>query len=119
MDLNEYQKLARKTLTIPKKSKTKKELTEDLILARLALGVLGEAGEIAEKIKKYLRGDISKAELREIVAPEIGDEQWYLNMLCDHKHGLNLSMEDILRDNIKKLASRKKRKKIRGSGDNR
>lgn len=118
MDLNEYQKLARRTLTLSK-NKTKKELIEDLLLARIALGILGEAGEIAEKVKKYLRGDISKDELRELVAPEIGDQQWYLNILCDHKNGLNLSMEHILMDNIKKLKDRKKRKKIRGSGDNR
>lgn len=118
MTFKEYQKLAKRTLILSK-DKSKKELVEDLLLARIALGIVGEAGEIAEKVKKYLRGDISNAKLRELVAPEIGDEQWYLHMLCDYKQGLNLSMEGILRDNIKKLTSRKKRKKIRGNGDNR
>ena len=118
-NFKKYQKLARRTLTISTKNKTRKELIEDLLLARIGLGISGEAGEIAEKIKKYLRGDISKGQLREIIAPEIGDEQWYLNMLCDSKHGLNLSMDAILEDNIKKLADRKKRKKLKGSGDKR
>lgn len=82
------------------------------------LGVTGESGEIAEKVKKIVRdkkgvfSDDDKAEL----SKEIGDVLWYLAVLA---HNLGRSFEDIANDNLAKLKSRKARGVIGGSGDNR
>jgi NTP pyrophosphatase (non-canonical NTP hydrolase) len=82
------------------------------------LGLTGEAGEVAEKIKKVLRdknGLIDKNTRREL-KKELGDVLWYLANLATE---IGLSLEEIARANLKKLASRKKRGKLHGSGDNR
>ena len=83
-----------------------------------ALGMNGEAGEVAEKIKKVLRdknGVFSQDDKDEILK-EVGDVLWYCNALCrDIGHTLEFCMEV----NISKLESRKERKVINGSGDNR
>lgn len=83
-----------------------------------ALGVTGEAGEIAEKFKKIIRdkqGAISKGDKAEL-GKEIGDVLWYLAVLA---HQLGLSLDDIAKENLAKLKSRKDRGVIGGSGDNR
>lgn len=83
-----------------------------------AFGLNGEAGEVAEKIKKVLRDkrgffdDNSKLEL----AKEIGDCLWYCNALAND---IGYSLESIMELNIQKLESRKERNVIHGSGDNR
>jgi len=79
---------------------------------------VGEAGEIAEKVKKILRdsnGVVGEAIKREL-AKELGDVLWYLTQLVTE---LGLSLEEIAADNIKKLSSRQDRSRLRGSGDNR
>lgn len=82
------------------------------------LGLVGEAGEVAEKIKKLIRDDhseISKAksdELRE----EIGDVLWYISALATE---FNLSLSEIATSNITKLRKRKAAGTLRGSGDKR
>ncbi len=112
MDFNEYQKLAKRIMKAEGN-------THDLLIARMALGVSGEAGEVAEKVKKYLRGDMTFMETREAVSKEIGDTFWYLAMLCTSEYGFNLDFNWIAEENIKKLADRKKRGKLKGSGDSR
>ena len=83
-----------------------------------ALGLNGEAGEVAEKIKKVLRDkggffdESSKLEL----AKEIGDCLWYCNALAND---IGYSLESVMELNIQKLESRKERNVIHGSGDNR
>lgn len=82
------------------------------------LGLVGEAGEIAEKVKKIIRdkdGQISDDDKQEIIK-EMGDVLWYLQALADH---LDVSFEQVAKANLEKLASRKQRGKISGSGDNR
>lgn len=82
-------------------------------LAYLALGLAGESGEVAEKIKKKLRdGKFNSQEL----AKELGDVFWYLSQLC---LAISYDPSEILEENLKKLASRRDRGVIQGEGDNR
>lgn len=78
------------------------------------LGMMGEAGEASEKVKKWLRGDreLDKAEL----VKELGDVLWYITALADD---LESSLEGVLLANVSKLTSRKERGVVKGSGDNR
>jgi NTP pyrophosphatase (non-canonical NTP hydrolase) len=109
MDFREYQKKSRKTAIYPQAGKNYIYPT---------LGLAGESGEVAEKIKKIIRdkkGKISR-ETRAEVEKELGDVLWYLTQIATE---LNLSLEDIAECNIKKLASRFKRKMLHGNGDGR
>ena len=78
-----------------------------------ALGLTGEAGEVADKVKKILRD--GKFD-REAIAKEIGDVLWYVAALC---RDLNVTMDDVARMNLDKLAARKEKGTLQGSGDNR
>ncbi len=83
-----------------------------------ALGMNGEAGEVAEKVKKVLRDDHGQLtkETRDAILAEIGDVLWYCAQLATD---LNASLGDIAEANIAKLNSRLQRGVIGGSGDNR
>ena len=110
MTLDEYQKEALVTAVF------KEDKFQDL--AHWVFGITGEAGEIAEKIKKIVRdkdGVLSDEDKEEIIK-EIGDVLWYLAVLSEH---LNISFEEVGKRNIAKLRSRHARGKISGSGDNR
>ena len=76
------------------------------------LGLCGESGEVAEKVKKHLRDGTSLDELKK----ELGDVLWYLASIASD---LNISLNDIALTNVEKLQSRMERGKISGSGDNR
>lgn len=78
-----------------------------------ALGLAGEAGEFIEKMKKRIRDGVFD---RELAAKELGDVLWYLSQLAGD---LGYSLEDIAKMNLKKLADRKARNAIHGSGDER
>jgi len=85
----------------------------------LSLGLVGEAGEIANKVKKLIRDGASQEELAERkiqIGYEIGDVLWYAAVLADEM-GMNLG--HIMENNLKKLADRKARGRLSGSGDNR
>jgi len=82
------------------------------------LGINGEAGEVAEKVKKIIRdqdGVMTKAD-KQALGKEIGDVLWYLAVFA---HDLGLSFDDIAQANLAKLKSRKARGALQGSGDNR
>lgn len=79
-----------------------------------ALGLAGEAGEIAEKVKKSLRGD--KPLQNEEVVKELGDVLWYITSMADD---LGFSLQDVINKNVEKLSSRKERGVVKGDGDNR
>jgi len=87
-------------------------------LLHWVLGINGEAGEIAEKVKKIIRdkqGEVSDQDKQDMAA-EIGDVLWYLAVFAHH---LGVSFEDIAQANLTKLQSRQARGVLGGSGDNR
>lgn len=77
------------------------------------LGLCGETGEVAEKVKKQVRDGVFN---RHEVAKELGDVLWYLANLSND---IGYNLDEIADMNIEKLTSRKNRNKIKGSGDNR
>lgn len=89
---------------------------KDLLISRLALGLVGEAGEIAEKVKKYLRGDFPLEDLKKHISKEAGDQLWYLSEFLSI---FDVKLSDIAQQNLDKLTDRRKRGKILGSGDDR
>ena len=86
----------------------------DTRLVENTLGLVGEAGEVAEKVKKYLR-DNSKVSQKEIVK-ELGDVVFYATALSNYFYS---NLEEVMQVNMDKLDDRAKRGVIRGSGDNR
>lgn len=83
-----------------------------------ALKLAGEAGEVAEKIGKVIRDDNSEVTeaRREDLKKELGDVAWYIAALSSE---LGFTFEEVLEANLKKLASRKARGVLGGSGDDR
>ena len=82
------------------------------------LGLVGEAGETADKIKKILRdknGIVSENDRLEI-AKELGDVLWYTATIARY---LDMPLEEVAEINVEKLRSRKKRNLLSGEGDNR
>jgi len=82
------------------------------------LGLCGESGEFAEKIKKMIRDDdgVMTDEKRVELIKEASDIMWYLSAVCKE---LGVSMGSVARTNLDKLHSRMKRGKLQGSGDER
>jgi len=98
-----YENYASQTAIFPKEK----------ALEYLALGLTSEAGEVAGKVKKLIRdgkGD------KKAIAAEIGDVLWYCAMLAKETE---VPLNDIMKDNLKKLHSRKERGTLSGSGDER
>ena len=90
MDLRDYQTRSRRTAAYP-------DVGANIVYP--TLGLAGEAGEVAEKIKKLIRDDggVLGDERREALGAELGDVLWY----------------------VAKLASRQQRGVLSGSGDDR
>ena len=109
MTFEEYQKSSRKTALYP-------DVGNNFIYP--TLGLAGEAGEVAEKIKKVLRDNngVVDESRREEIAKELGDVLWYVTQVAS-EHGLSLDV--IAKQNIEKLYSRLERGKLSGSGDSR
>jgi NTP pyrophosphatase (non-canonical NTP hydrolase) len=109
MNFEEYQKDSRRTALYP-------DLGKNFVYP--TLGLAGEAGEVAEKIKKVLRDDGGKVsdEKKQDITKELGDVLWYVSQIATE---LGLSLDDIAKLNIEKLLSRLERGQIKGSGDNR
>ena len=104
VNFDEYQDRARTFAVYPK----------EIEQAYLTLGLAGEAGEIANKVKKVYRDN--KEITREDMKGELGDVLWYVACLAK-AYGLPLS--EVAQSNIDKLQSRLDRGKIQGEGDNR
>ena len=102
--MNEYQKAAEATAVYPRRKG----------LEYTAVGLAGEAGEYANKVKKIVRGDESGNAWE--MADELGDVLWYVAMAARE---LNISLEQVASRNLAKLADRKDRDKLKGSGDSR
>ncbi len=86
----------------------------DTRLVENTLGLVGEAGEVAEKVKKYLR-DNTKVSQKDIVK-ELGDVIFYATALANYFYS---NLPEVMEANMDKLNSRAKRGVIKGSGDNR
>lgn len=82
------------------------------------LGLVGEAGETADKIKKILRDKdgVVSDEDGELVVKELGDVLWYIASISRY---LGVSLSEVAKGNIEKLESRYKRNMIHGEGDKR
>lgn len=78
------------------------------------LGLVGESGEVAEKVKKYIR-DKNVIDKEELVK-ELGDVLFYVTALANY---IDSDLQDVADKNISKLKDRQKRNKLHGSGDNR
>ena len=104
-----YQKLAKQTAIYPDQGKN---------IIYPTLGLCGECGEIAEKVKKVIRdkGGVFDDETKKELSRELGDVVWYVAMLSDE---LGYKLSDIAQCNVDKLFDRKKRGKLSGSGDKR
>lgn len=103
MNFSEYQTMALKTAIYPKA----------LGLYYTALGLSGETGEVAEKVKKLIRdGTIDRQSMKK----ELGDVLWYLAAMS---HELGIDLQDVAEGNILKLANRAKSGSLSGSGDDR
>lgn len=104
--LNDYQD--RTPATISPKS--------DVRGAYHALALNGEAGELAEKIKKYWRDRTPFDSTQEAIMNELGDVLWYVSAVA---RDWGLSLQQVAQANLDKIASRKQRGVQHGSGDNR
>ena len=87
-------------------------------LLHWVLGLNGEAGEVAEKMKKIIRdkGSVVSDEDKREMAKELGDVLWYIAVFAND---LGVSLDTVAQQNLDKLASRKDRGMLGGSGDNR
>lgn len=109
MSFEEYQNKAWDTAIYPNKGTN---------IYYPTLGLIGEAGEIANKIKKIMRDDdgILTIEKRNELIAEMGDVLWYLAALATE---LKTSLNTIAYQNLDKLFSRLENGTIKGEGDSR
>ena len=113
MGFDEYQKKAAKYDLATETSNLK-----DVGFIEKVLGLVGEAGETADKIKKILRdkdGLVSEED-RELVIKELGDTLWYIASIARY---LGVPLSSVADGNIEKLESRYQRNQIHGEGDKR
>lgn len=117
MNFNEYQNQAIRT-DVAYNATTKSSRYNGYM--EKALGLAGETGEVLEIIKKMIRdkGGVFETtqEDREKLKKELGDVLWYLSAVAYYN---DIELEDIAKTNLDKLASRQRRDKIHGSGDDR
>lgn len=109
MTFDEYQKLSRLTAIYP-------DIGNNFVYP--TLGLAGESGEVAEKVKKVIRDNngVIDEERKKDIIKELGDVLWYLSQIASE---LSINFDDVASLNIEKLKSRLERDKVKGSGDNR
>ncbi len=115
MDFNDYQDKTSETAIYPCHDHDFPTVEG---LSYLTLKLNGEAGECAELIGKMIRDDgglLSNERSRKL-SKELGDVLWYVAQLARQAH---LSMDMIAEENLAKLADRKARGVIQGSGSDR
>lgn len=113
MKMNEYQDFTVKTALYPGVGTGRIEA-----ISYTALGLVGEAGEIANKVKKIIRDNdgVLTPEVAAELAKELGDVFWYLARFAAE---IDYPLENIAEANIAKLLDRRSRGVVTGSGDNR
>jgi NTP pyrophosphatase (non-canonical NTP hydrolase) len=109
MTFADYQRDSRATAVYP-------EAGDNLLYP--TLGLCGEAGEVAEKVKKMIRDDGGELtpQRREALAGELGDVLWYVAQLATEA---GLELGEVAEGNLAKLRSRQERAVLQGSGDDR
>ena len=109
MDFSDYQQRSRVTAVYPGAG-------DNLVYP--TLGLAGEAGEVAEKVKKLIRDDagVLSDERRAAIAKELGDVLWYVAQVATEAQ---LDLGEIAVENLRKLLSRQERGVLQGSGDDR
>ena len=108
MKLNDYQQAAMATAVYP----------DYVGLAYTSLGLAGEAGELANKVKKVYRdndGELTR-HMQADIMDELGDTLWYVAALATE---IGYDLDDVAAHNLEKLAARKARNAINGTGDKR
>lgn len=107
MDFKEYQDRARRTALYP-------NVGSNIVYP--TLGLVGEAGEIANKVKKIDRdhGGVITDDVRSELLSELGDVLWYISRVAEELGG---DIDSVAESNISKLASRMERNMLHGSGD--
>jgi len=127
MDLNEYQERAHKTAIYRDRIRALGNAAEHagdnsylmmlLDLSYVSLGLAGEAGEFANKVKKLIRdtGAITMQDRLRLI-DELGDALWYIS---DAARILGVDLEIVAGSNLTKLANRAESGTIKGSGDER
>ncbi len=93
MEINEYQKLAMRTLN--------PEIEKKELILNASMGLCGESGEVIDLVKKHLFQGHDLDE--EVLIKELGDVAWYL---AEAATALNVDLSEILEKNIKKLENR-------------
>lgn len=113
MNFDEYQKAA-KTYDLFEPNGN----LGDVGFIEKVLGLVGEAGETADKIKKILRdkNGVVSDEDRSLVVKELGDTLWYLAAISRY---IGVPLSKVADGNIEKLESRLQRNKLHGEGDER
>ena len=108
MNLDEYQREAKTFAIYP----------VDMNIIYPSLGLCGESGEVAEKVKKVLRdkGGYFDHDSRAAIRKELGDVLWYVSQIASE---LRFDLDLIAQENLDKLNDRMLRGKIKGSGDDR
>lgn len=96
MNFEDYQSAASRTALYPRRLNN---------LEYPTLGLAGEAGEVANIVKKIQRdhGGVLNAEIRSRLKDELGDVLWYVSACADE---LGLSLREIAEYNVNKLAKR-------------
>jgi NTP pyrophosphatase (non-canonical NTP hydrolase) len=109
LDINEYQNQARRTAIYPNVGSN---------MTYPTLGLSGEAGEVAEKVKKVIRDKdgVFDNDARAAISKELGDVLWYVAQIASE---LNVDLSNVAQQNLEKLADRAQRGKIKGNGDDR
>lgn len=129
MDIGIYQERSRETAIYDQEVDRRVDFTmhdeeaaalkTDLRIFYVTLGLAGEAGELANKAKKLIRDADSHDKVAEIIVSmieELGDIMWYVAAVA---HELGADLDEICKENLKKLSSRKCRGVLKGSGDER
>lgn len=109
MNFEEFQKIVKKTAIYPDQGNN---------IAYATLGLAGEAGEVADKVKKLIRDSngVLTPDKRKEMIKELGDVLWYLTACASE---LGVDLEEVAARNAEKVEDRKARGVLSGEGDNR